>query len=303
MSQNFLNDFIRRVEEEDLNVYGVSVRQHGRQLASHRWRANDRVNIYSVSKAFTSVGVGIALDEGLLTLGDKVAPLFEDKLPANPDPRLYDLTIRHLLTMSDGSEEGYLSYNYSYPCIPDCAAHYFSQPRTFVPGEGFAYNNGAPYLLSAIITKKTGLSLRDYLIPRLFDVLEIGNPQWFACPQGINTAGSDLHLTTEEIARFCQMVLDGGVYNGTRIVSEAYLKEASQPQANYIADSKADFDGYGYYFWINTAHRAFSATGLYDQFGMVLPDKDAVVAITSHNEGPQCGKLIPIVWETIESRL
>lgn len=302
MSQNFLDDFIKRVAEEGLTVYGICVRQHNREIASHRWRSDDRVNLFSVSKAFTSVAVGIAQDEGLLCLDDKVAPLFEDKLPSSPDPRVFDLTIRHLLTMSDGREEGYLSFNYAFPCIADCTAHYFSRPFTFAPGESFAYNNGAPYILSAIITRKTGQSMRDYLIPRLFDVLKIGNPQWFACPNGINMGGCDLHLTTEEVSRFSQMVLDGGVYDGRRIVSEAYLKEASVPQATYVNEN-ADFDRYGYYFWINSAHHAFSATGLYDQFGLVLPEKDAAIAITSHTEGDRCGKIIPIIWETIEPKL
>lgn len=302
MSQNILDDFSKRMQEANLNIYGVVVRQHGKEIASKRWRSDNRVNIYSISKAFTSVGIGIAQDEGLLTLDDKVAPLLEDKLPKDPDPRYFDLTIRHLLTMSDGHEEGYLSNNYDFPCIADCAKDYFSKPLTFAPGTGFAYNNGAPYILSAIITRKTGLSMRDYLIPRLFDVLEIGNPQWFACPQGINTCGSDLHLKTAEIARFCQMVLDGGVYRGKRVVSEAYLKEASSPQATYY-DENADFDRYGYYFWVNTPHRCFSATGLYDQYGMILPEQDAVVAITAHVEEPNLGKMIPAVFECILPKL
>lgn len=297
MDNSLLNDFCAKMEEKRFEIHGVVVRKDGEIIASHRWRADERVHIYSASKSFASIGIGIARDEGLLDLDDKIAPMFSDKLGENPDERVFDISIRHLLTMASGHGEGFLFGKQKHTYTEkDWERFFFSQPLAYAPGEKFVYNNGCSYMLSAIITKKTGLSLRDYLLPRLFDVLEIGNPQWFSCPMGRSSGGNGLFLRTEELSRFGQMLLDGGVYNKKRVVSEEYLSMATTKQID-----AGDY-GYGFQFWICERPGSYMASGLYDQLAIVVPDKNAVVTVNAHVEKDN-EQVHRAIWDDIIAKL
>lgn len=298
MEHSLVDSFVAKMDAHRFCIHGVTVLQNGKTVASHRWRRDDRENLYSASKSFVSVAIGMAIDEGLLSLTDCAADFFGERISAGTDPRYSLITIRDLLTMASGHAEGFLFANQPHTYTEkDWVRYFFSQPLVYEPGTHFTYNNGCSYLLSAILTAKTGLTVRDFLIPRLFDPLDIGNPQWFTCPMGINTGGNGLFLTTDELARFGQMLLDGGVYNGKRLVSKEYLDLATTSQIPTDADGD-----YGFQFWMQREPDSYMASGKYDQLCIVVPRRNAVVSITAHVE--QDNKIVhDALWNDVIAKL
>ena len=289
LTNSLFDRFRLTVAEKNLHIYGIHVYQEGQGTVTHRWRTDDPVNLYSASKAFTSMAVGICQDEGRLQLSDKVLDFF----PEYKDVAAYgseEATIRDVLHMAPGkvfdmfeyegiSEEDLLN--------KDWAELYFRLPVTKKPGEYFYYCNPCTYVLGRIVEKVSGEKLRDYLVPRLFTPFEIYNPQWHTCPQGHTEGYSGLYLRTEELARLGRMMLDGGIYNGKRIVSAEYIKAASTDMISPHGWNNADPEnnsGYGYQLWGCSREGVYRADGAYGQYTIVVPDKKAVVTLNCHQE-------------------
>jgi CubicO group peptidase (beta-lactamase class C family) len=280
-------DFIDAVEQHDdpLDaVHSFMLLRHGKVVAEGWWEPYRRDlphTLYSLSKSFTSSAVGLAIDEGLLGVDDPVLSFFPDDAPERPSGNLKAMTIRHLLSMSTGHHEDTL--NAVWHGDDDNWPHAFlAQPVEHEPGTWFVYNTPATYMLSVIITHLTGESLLDYLRTRLFDPLGIENPTWDTDPQGRSLGGSGLHITTEDIARFGQMYLQEGMWQGRRILPAAWVREATRTHSD-SSNTKVEPDwsvGYGYQFW-RSRHNAWRGDGAFGQFCLVLPQQDAVVAMTS----------------------
>ncbi|MEP6987883.1 MAG: serine hydrolase, partial [Chloroflexota bacterium] len=158
---------------------------------------------------------------------------------------------------------------------------FFAVPVLHKPGTHFVYNTGATYMLSAIVQKLTGMMLTDYLEPRLFAPLGIEKAWWEVSPQGVNMGGFGLNIKTEDIARFGQLYLQKGVWQGQQLVPEAWVKEATSIQSDNSEMTNIDWkQGYGYQFW-RSRHNAYRGDGAFGQYCVVMPDQDAVLAITS----------------------
>lgn len=300
MGNNILNNFVREIEKEHLNVYGAILRQHGEIVASHRWRGNDFVQIYSASKTFTAVAICLAESEGLLKLSDKVVDYFQEELTGKEPKYLKDMTIEDLMTMRTGHEITTLEVHYYEERIGNWVKHFLNFPLPYPPGTHFEYNNGATYMLSVILQKASGQKLRDYLMPRIFDPLQIYNPQWDSCPQGYNKGYIGLHLTTEQLSRMGQLLLNGGKWDGKQLIPEEYVTAITKKQVDnpgYWDDDEMG-SGYGYQCWRNTIPNSFRLDGLYGQFCVVLPDYDAVITTTSHEEQAQ-NDILRVMWKTI----
>ncbi len=151
-------------------------------------------------------------------------------------------------------------------------------------------------MLSAIITRLTGQSLLEYLRPRLLDPLGIENPTWETDPRGINIGGSGLHIKTEEIARFGQMYLQKGTWNGQRILTEQWIAEATRSHSdNSNTQTNPDWTvGYGYQFW-RCRHNGYRGDGAFGQYCIVMPEQDAVLAIIGGVRNMQA--VLDNVWE------
>ena len=265
---------------------GVMVLQRGEEIARHRWIPEERRNIRSVSKSFTSIAIGMAIDEGKLKLSDKVNAAFpSDNAPdyqlgksADPEQtaRWDSLTLYHLLTMTMGQ---------SRLSRPMTVQEALSYNLSRVPGSVFSYDNTAAFLASAMLTKATGLSLRDYLVERLFQPLGITNPEWKESADGFTNGASDLLLSTSEMALFGQFLLQRGNWKGKQLVSTAWMEAATRTQVPTRRwKGSSDYGmGYGYYFWI-CPHGAFRCEGVDGQYIVVIPCLDAVVAINSQEE-------------------
>ncbi len=301
---DLLLDFRLGVQEQQLNVYGIVVKQHGRTIASHRWRSDDFVQVYSVSKTVTALAVGLAVNEGYFDLQNKVLSFFPEIEIKKTTKYLSQITVQHLLTMTSGHMAPSLEVHYFEDTIGDWAEHILNAPVVYEPGTCFEYDNGCTYLLSCIVQKTTGMTVRDFLLPRLFTPLGIYNPQWDCSPAGVNKGCIGLHLTTEYLSRLTQLLLQEGEWEGKQLIPKDYMKELSKVHIlnpGYWNDSETG-NGYGYQVWMNPVPNSYRMDGLYGQYGIVLPDYDAAIAITSHQEKMQTD-ILRLVWKTILPRL
>jgi len=255
--------------------------------------------LYSLSKSFTSTAVGFAVAEGRLTVNDKVVSFFPNDLPGKVSDNLAALRVRDLLSMSVGDEK---EPTRSMVLEENWVKAFLAAPITHPPGSTFMYNSGATYMCSAIVQRVTGQKVVDYLRPRLFEPLGIEGMTWETCPRGINTGGWGLSVQTESLAKFGQLYLQKGAWNGRQLLPAKWVEEATtfkiqQPVPANAKRPKERSDwvqGYCYQFWRCT-HNAFRGDGAFGQYCVVMPDQDAVVVITGESNDLQ-GEL-DLVWD------
>lgn len=267
------------------DLHSFMLLRHGHVVAEGWWApyAPEHPHmLYSLSKSFASTAVGLAVAEGRLTVDDRVLQFFPDDAPAEVSDNLAAMRVRHLLSMSTGHAVDTTGAMRENP-DGDWVGAFLAQPVTHAPGSWFVYNSGATYMLSAILHKLTGETLLDYLQPRLFAPLGIIDPTWESCPRGINVGGWGLSVKTEEIARFGQLYLQQGNWQGQPLVPAAWIAEAASCQVDNNNGHNQNVDwqqGYGYQFW-RCQHGAYRGDGAFGQFCVVLPEQDAVIAITA----------------------
>lgn len=295
---SLLTDFRLSVLERNLGVYGIHVYQAGSTIAEYRFRSNDRENMYSASKTFAAVGVGIAEGEGRLQLSDCVLDFFpEFKDIAQPGSE--KITVEHLLQMSSG----HMFEDFELYRTMELAELFFSTPMKAEAGSSFYYENLCTYMLGRVVEKVSGLTMREYLMPRLFDKLEIWNPQWGSCPQGHTFCASGLYLTTEELSRLGIMLLQNGVYKDEEIVSADYVHRMHTKWVDTSAnDDTENNGGYGFQVWKCTPPNTYRADGMYGQLCVVLPDWQAVITATAHNEHNHMD-ILRAMWSDILPKL
>lgn len=297
--RGFLEAFEKETAGKDnMEMHSFMLVRHGYVTAEGWWSPNApcyRHMLYSLSKSFTSTAVGFAAAEGLLSVDDPVISFFPEDLPAEVGQNLAAMRIKHLLTMSTGHAEDTLE-----PMVEQAgnwARTFLSLPVKYAPGTHFLYNTGASYMLSAIVQKVTGSRVVDYLQPRLFEPLGIKDAVWDNCPRGINIGGYGLSIKTEDIAKFGQLYLQKGLWNGKRILPESWVEEATRKHMSNGSALETDSDweqGYGYQFWM-CRHGAYRGDGAYGQYCFIMPEQDAVIAITS--AVANMGLMFGLVWK------
>lgn len=297
MASASIQAFLEAVEQNIHELHSFMLLRHGHVVAEGWWKpyAPERPHmLFSLSKSFTSTAVGLAVMEGRLSVDDPVLSFFPDDAPAEVSPNLAAMRVRHLLSMSTGHHEDTTERSFRQP-DGNWIKGFLALDVEHEPGTYFVYNSGASNMLSAIVQKLTGLTLLDYLTPRLFKPLGIENPTWESSPQGINFGGWGLNVNTEDIACFGQMYLQGGLWQGQRILPEAWVKEATSRQVSNGSKPDSDWEqGYGYQFW-RCRHHAYRGDGAFGQYCIVMPDQDAVLAITSGVGDMQA--VLNLVWE------
>jgi CubicO group peptidase (beta-lactamase class C family) len=241
--------FVESAEKQIDALHSLMVLRHGQVVAEGWWepyRRDDPHVLFSLSKSFTSTGVGLAIAEGRLSLDDTVLSFFPEDAPAEPSDNLKAMRVRDLLAMSTGHHADVLEkFRFDDPDLSPTRA-FLALPVAHKPGTHFVYNTPASYMLSAIVQKVTGATLLDYLRPRLFEPLGIRSPRWDATPQGVSLGGFGLSVTTEDIARFGQLYLQKGTWDGKRVVPAEWVAAATSRQASNGSNPASDWDqGYG----------------------------------------------------------
>ncbi|MBP3965684.1 serine hydrolase domain-containing protein [Paenibacillus lignilyticus] len=290
-----LNDWQRR----QIEIHSVMIMRNGHVAAEGWWAPYARQlphTMFSLSKSFTSTAIGMAAMEGLLSIDDTVISYFPEETPLDPSPNLQAMRIRDLLMMGTGHETDTI-VNLITSEDGNWVRAFLNAPVEREPGTHFVYNSGATYMLSAILQKVSGQKLLDYLQPRLFEPLGILGATWGACPRGIHIGGWGLALTTEGVAKFGQLYLQKGLWEGKRLISEAWIEEATSKQIeNGDGGDNEWAQGYGYQFW-QCRHGAYRGDGAFGQFCIVMPEQDMVIAITSSTNDMQ--GVLDAIWTHI----
>jgi CubicO group peptidase (beta-lactamase class C family) len=276
--------FVAGVDAEQLAAHGVHVLV-GDDEARHRWRSDDRENLYSVSKGVCAIAAGIAADAGLIALDSTVGEVLGDtvRVPVPvPVPVLgagvEAVTLEHLLTMTSGIDFRWFAHQ-PVPW-PDLAQEMLARP-TAGPGTVFQYSDASTYVAMRMLARAIGGDVRDWLLPRLFDPLELHNPQWHRCPLGHVMGGSGLELRTDELARIGRLLRDRGLWRGERLLSAEWVDR--------MLDTRVDTGGtapylrYGLAVWAGPGESR-RLDGRSGQYVVIDDAHDAVVTITAHEE-------------------
>jgi CubicO group peptidase (beta-lactamase class C family) len=305
--RELIDALVRSAEREGMELYGVHLYRRGAEPVERRLRSDDRVDVHSVSKTFTSVALGIAEAEGRLALDDPALKYYPE-LAGSAAPGLDQVTLRHLLMMTSGSPH---SWNSDDPVVvPDLAADFFAAPLAHEPGTHFRYTDIGPYVAARALHAATGANVRDYLLPRLFTPLAIHNPQWHTCPLGHPVASSALYLRTSELARFGRLLLDEGRHEGRQLVPAEYCVRIATETVPTVKDPTDEgfrlSDSYGLGVWCTSGEKTYKMAGLYGQLCIISPDKESVVTVTAHVEGgsgSQRTSITALIDEEIVDRL
>ncbi|MET0556597.1 MAG: serine hydrolase domain-containing protein [Vicinamibacteria bacterium] len=291
--------FVEAAEAKNLGVHSVMVLRHGHVVAEGWWAPygkDDPHMLYSLSKSFTSTAVGIAVAERKLTLDDHVLASFPDP-PADPSQNLMAMRLRDLLTMSTGHHAEDVERGFSFGGDEVLTKAFLALPVAHKPGTHFWYNTPATYMASAMVQKATGEKVVDYLKSRLFDPLGITGQTWEESKQGVTVGGYGLKIKTEDIARFGQLYLQKGLWNGQRLLPADWVAAATARQTSNGSAPTSDWEqGYGYQFW-RCRHGLYRGDGAFGQYCIVMPEQDAVVAITSGTR--DMGAIMNLVWDHI----
>lgn len=306
-----MEGFFQQAADDSLDIHSVMVVKDGSVIFS-RWQSEgvDSVPhvLHSVSKTFTATAVGLAIADGKMALTDKVIDYFPDKLPAEVSDNLRAMTVRDLLTMSCGHD---VEPSWRGTNDQDWVTIFLAHPVVHEPGTFYLYNSLGTYMLSAIVQQVTGEKVVDYLTPRLFEPLHIDKPKWEESPQGINCGGWGLYLKTEDLAKMGQLLLQKGEWNGQQLIPAEWVAEMSKKQVESInpgtrieqaaergmtVETSDWMQGYGYQMW-RCRPGCFRADGARGQYIIVVPDKNAVIAITSNVEDLQAE--LNLVWNKI----
>lgn len=256
--------------------------RHGKIAAQGAWHPYSLDlphELFSLSKSFISCAVGIAREEKRLSLQDRVVDFFPEHLTPSVSPAMRNVTLRDLLRMASGHDR--CSFSFVDFRHGNWLREILESPLLYRPGEHFTYNSGATFLLGAAIRKITGMNPVDYLQTRLFDPMGISAPEWNCNPQGINIGGWGLWLPVTDIAKFAQLLLQRGCWEGRQLVPADYLEEATSFQIDTSANDAPDWKiGYGYQFW-RCRQGGFRADGACGQYAVVYPERQLAFAFVS----------------------
>ncbi|RYB92479.1 class A beta-lactamase-related serine hydrolase [Nocardioides glacieisoli] len=282
-----------------VELHGLMVLRHGHVVAEGWWAPHtpERTRLlYSISKSFTSTALALAVDEGLLGLDDTVLDHFPEYADEDLSAYTRSTTLRHLASMASG---------HGREMWPEAVAADPSEPvRGFLvsaapehaPGSVFAYSQPCTYTVAAAIQRRTGQRLSEYLRARLFDPLGIGEVGWRCFPPGREQGFSGLFARLEDVAKLGQLYLQRGRWGDDQLIPVAYVDEATSAQVPSPDMDQPDWSqGYGYCFWI--ARHGYRGDGAFGQFCIVLPEHDAVIAITGGTEAMQ--EVVDHVWSQL----
>lgn len=274
-----VTDFINEINEKKLGLQSFTVVRHDKVCAQGFYKpygADIPHVLYSMSKSVTSTAVGFAVSEGLISLNDRVVSFFpEYKMSKRPFNRM--ITVRMLLTMHSDKLITVLDEKGG----KDWIANFLGAPFMLPPNTKFNYISENTFMLAAIMSKVTGMSVVDYLYPRMFEPLGIEKPFWESDGMGNNAGGWGLYMKSEDLAKFFLPYIHNGKWkDGTQLIPEIWVREATRKQVESVRDGYIDnMAGYGYQFWRNPIPNSYRADGLFGQRCFMFPEYDALVVL------------------------
>jgi len=284
-------DFINAADTSGLENHSFMMLRHGKVISEGWWKPywpDYKHILFSASKTFTATAIGLAVSENRLKVTDKIISFFPYSLPDTISEYMKGMTIKDLLTMSAGQDPEPSAWGIK----GDWITQFIATAPVHKPGTVFKYNNMATFMLSAIIQQVTGETVFNYLMPRIFKPLGIRGIDWDLNPQGINMGMIGLRLRTEDLAKFGQLLLNGGIWNGKQLIPKEWIKEATSFQIKNSDEPEAKRSlsdwgqGYAYQMW-RGKNNTVRLDGMGGQFVVLIPDKDAIVVFTANNTNTQ----------------
>ena len=282
-------------------LHGFVIVRHGKVIAEGSWKPFDTLNethmLYSHSKSFTSSAIGLLADEGKIDLDERIVDIFSNDVPEKVSKNLCELRVRDLLTMNVGKKDHLLRDD------GDWVKEFLSKDFFRKPGTGFKYDSDATYMLAAIVEKKSGEKMMDYLKRKMFDKIGITKAWTTTSPQGIPCGGWGMNMTTRELARFGQLYLGRGKWDGEYVLSPFWVDLATARHTwsgwqnigvKSLGEGGDWEQGYGFQFW-RCLHGAYRADGAAGQYTVVMPNEDMVVSI--HAGLGDMQKELNLIWD------
>lgn len=297
VSSKVVKSFLDRCEKEGRNLHSLVVIRKDKialELYKAPFASEHKHMMYSVSKSFTSTAIGFAVSEGYLTVDTRFVDIFPEARGEKYDEYLEELTVEDLLTMRSGKSVSIFLDRTKDRWFKDIVG----SPWISEPGTEFLYISENMYLLCCIIHKLVGMSVMDYLRPRLFEPLGIEEPFWETCPRGVEAGGWGLMIRTQDLAKFTYCYSQMGKFGGKQVIPEAWVKAATAYHAdNSVSGQDRDtVVGYGYCFWRNAGYKnSYRADGMFSQFGIVFEDLDACVITTAGEVNEQ--SMRDLIWD------
>lgn len=292
-----VQEFLDKCMELKKEIHSLCLIRHGKiacEIYREPFGPEHKHAMYSVSKSFTSTAIGFAVEEGYLTVDTRFVDIFPEARGEKLDEYLEEMTVEDLLTMRSGKEVSIFLDRTKDRWFKDI----MESPWISEPGTEFLYVNENMYLLCCIIHKLTGMSVIEYLTPRLFEPLGIENPFWETCPRGIEAGGWGMMLSTPDLAKFILCYQQMGKFGGKQVIPENWVKQATTYHAD-TSHSTEDSDskcGYGYCFWRNGGYEnSYRADGMFCQFGIVFEDLDACLIFTGGEISEQ--GMRDVIWD------
>lgn len=288
--------FIKRIESEGICMHGFLLLRHGKVAAEGYWApytVQSMHRMYSVSKSFVSLAIGLMIDEGKIRLDDPVVDYFPDKIPEKVHPYLVQSTVRDLLMMATAHSE--TSYTRS---DKDWVWTFFNNNPTHPSGTIFSYDTAATVVLSTIVERISGTTFLEYMRPRLLDPVGFSKDAWcIMTPEGTSWGGSGVICKLRDMAKLAYVCMNKGRWCDEQLISETYVTAATSKQ---IDNSLNRNQGYGYQIW-REKENGFAFRGMGSQFAFCFPDKDFLFTCIADTQGDDAAKtgIIEAFWEEL----
>ncbi|WP_337590360.1 serine hydrolase domain-containing protein [Kribbella sindirgiensis] len=295
-------ELLDRLEAESVECHSIMVVRRGHVVAEGWWApySAERPHLlYSLTKSFTSIAVGLAVADGLLALDDRLVDVLPDHVPDDVSEQGRRITVQHLLTMTAGHAED--SLEEAWRREPgDLVKGFLRTPFAAPEGSQHTYDNSTTFVLARMVERVTGRGLPEFLDERIFKPMGIDHAEWDRVASGAAFGFHGLHLTTEAVAAFGELLLRGGVWRGRQLVPREWIELATRrhvdtlPLPNWRRNPEFLF-GYGYQFWMS--QHGFHGNGAFGQYCVVAPAHDLVIVVTGSIE--QEHALPGLFWECL----
>jgi CubicO group peptidase (beta-lactamase class C family) len=303
-----VQEFLRAIAAGGIELHGFLLVRGGAVVVEGFWRpySAERPHMqHSATKSWTAAAVGLVMDQGRLKLDDKIATFFPEHLPPQPSANLLAMSVRDLLTMRTGHAAG-LSGGAWRGRRDSWVRAFLAEPVPHAPGERFIYSSGSSYLLSALVTRVMGETVHELLNRHIGRPMGMSPLRWDGSPEGYSTGGNGLTCLAEDMAKFGLLHLQGGVWQGARLLPAWWVHEATQPHVPHASLGSMDGrryaeptagaagPGYGYHWWM-TPFSGYRASGIFGQHCIVLPEHDTVIVMTAAVQ-PGDARLLDLTW-------
>ena len=302
-----LENFLARLEEQDFPMHSAIVMRHDKICMETYYAPYTRDTLhrmFSITKSFVSIGIGLLEEEGKLSLDDHIVDYFPEKLPeGGAYPYTAMLTIREMLAMTTCHDKT----TYKAAGVNDWVGSFFTTKPNHVPGTNFAYDTSSTHVLGALIEKLSGMELIEYLRVKFLDEIGFSKDAYvLKDPYGVSMGGSGLCATPYDILKVIYIIANDGKYHGKQLLPEKYIKSAKTKHSDPYGKQSTleEIQGYGYQIWM-TRNNGYVLFGMAGQLGLYAPDKDIFMVTTADGMGRQGGVqlIYDSFWTEVYSKI